>query len=144
MSTLFTKIIDGEIPGRFVWKDDDVVAFLTIAPLTRGHTLVVPREEISAWTDAGAGIMEHLMGVAKAIGKVQVSALKADRAGLVIAGFEVDHLHIHVFPAQSMADFDFARADQNPDPTSMDEVAETLRKGLRDAGYEQTVPRIGS
>ncbi|GAA1341542.1 HIT domain-containing protein [Arthrobacter roseus] len=140
MSTLFTQIINGEIPGRFVWKDDDVVAFLTIAPLAPGHTLVVPRDEISAWTDAGPGVMEHLMEVAKAIGNVQVGSFGVKRAGLVIAGFEVDHLHLHVFPANSMVDFDFTRVDQNPDPQSMDEAAETLRKGLREAGHEQSVP----
>lgn len=140
MSTLFTKIIDGELPGRFIWKDDDVVAFLTIAPLAPGHALVVPREEISAWTDAEPRVMAHLMEVAKAIGGVQVAAFDADRAGLVIAGFEVDHLHLHVFPTNSMADFDFTRVDQNPDPKSMDEAAEKLRKGLRAAGHEDTVP----
>ncbi len=140
MSTLFTKIIDGDLPGRFIWKDDDVVAFLTIAPLTPGHTLVVPREEISAWTDAPPALMARLMEVATAIGNVQQEAFDAERAGLVIAGFEVDHLHLHVFPATSMADFDFTRVDENPEPSSMDEAAAKLRRGLRDAGHDAHVP----
>ena len=70
MSTLFTKIINGEIPGRFVWKDEEVVAFLTIAPLTQGHTLVVPREEVDSWTHASPELLAKVMDVAQSIGKV--------------------------------------------------------------------------
>ena len=117
MSTLFTKIINGEIPGRFVWKDDDVVAFLTIGPLADGHTLVVPRQEVDRWTDAPADLLQKLMAVAQTVGKAQVEAFGAARAGLIIAGFEVDHLHVHVWPSNSVADFDFERASR-PEPRS--------------------------
>lgn len=140
MPTLFTKIINGEIPGRFVWKDQDVAAFLSIGPLADGHTLVVPRQEIDKWTDAPAELLQKLTSVAQAIGQAQVSAFGSDRAGLTVAGFEVDHLHLHVWPANSMADFDFSRAESNPDPARMDENAEKLRQALRAAGHGEFVP----
>ncbi|MCW1249053.1 HIT family protein [Acaricomes phytoseiuli] len=140
MPTLFSKIISGEIPGRFVWEDPHVVAFLTIAPLAQGHTLVVPRQEVDRWTDASPELMQRLITVAQAIGAAQVTLFDAVRAGLTIAGYEVDHLHLHVWPSESMSDFDFARAEQNPDPARQDEVAELLREQLRSAGYGEFVP----
>jgi diadenosine tetraphosphate (Ap4A) HIT family hydrolase len=140
MSTLFTKIINGEIPGKFVWKDDDVVAFLSIGPLADGHTLVVPRAEVDRWTDAPAELWQKVTAVAQTIGKVQVEVFEAPRAGMIIAGFEVDHLHLHVWPASSEAEFDFKRAEQNPDPDRMENSARQLRAGLRDAGYGEFVP----
>lgn len=140
MSTLFTKIIDGEIPGRFVWKDDEVVAFLSIGPLADGHALVVPRQEVDRWTDAPADLLQKLTAVAQTIGKAQVEAFGAARAGLIIAGFEVDHLHLHVWPSNSEAEFDFKRAQQNPDPDVMEESAQRLRTALRDAGHGDNVP----
>ncbi len=140
MPTLFTRIINGEIPGRFVWKDADVVAFLSIGPLSDGHVLVVPREEINKWTDAPAELMQKLITVARAIGAVQVEVFGSERAGLTVAGFEVDHLHLHVWPANSMEDFDFSRAESNPDPERMEASAQKLRDGLREAGYGEFVP----
>ncbi|MCZ4151043.1 diadenosine tetraphosphate hydrolase, partial [Escherichia coli] len=106
MSPLFTKIINGEIPGRFVWKDEQCVAFLSIGPLSDGHTLVVPREEIDEFTDAPDELMAHLTLVATKIGRTQKRVFSAQRAGLMIACFEVPHLHVHVWPTNSLADFD--------------------------------------
>jgi diadenosine tetraphosphate (Ap4A) HIT family hydrolase len=140
MSTLFTKIINGDIPGKFVWKDDDVVAFLSIGPLADGHTLVVPRQEVDRWTDAPAELWRKLTDVAQTIGKVQVGTFGVPRAGMIIAGFEVDHLHLHVWPAHSEAEFDFKKAEQNPDPDRLEANAQKLRDGLRSAGYGQFVP----
>ncbi|MEE2521444.1 HIT family protein [Pseudarthrobacter sp. J75] len=140
MSTLFTKIINGEIPGRFVWREPDVVAFLTVAPLADGHTLVVPTEEVDRWTDARPETVAKVMEVARRIGAVQVEAFGAPRAGLIVAGYEVNHMHVHVWPSRSMADFDFANADSNPDQSALDANAETIREGLRAAGYGEAVP----
>lgn len=110
MSTIFTKIINGELPGRIVHSDDRVAAFLTIQPLSPGHTLVVPREEVDEWTDLDPELAGHVMSVAHTIGRALKRAYGAPRIGLVIAGFEVPHAHVHVFPAGAMSDFDFARA----------------------------------
>ncbi|WP_426996258.1 HIT family protein [Pseudarthrobacter sp. N5] len=140
MSTLFTKILNGEIPGRFVWRERDVAAFLTVGPLADGHTLVVPTEEVDRWTDASPETLAKVMEVARRIGAVQVEVFGSPRAGLIVAGYEINHLHVHVWPSHSMADFDFAAVNSNPDPAVLDANAETLRAGLRDAGYGEFVP----
>jgi diadenosine tetraphosphate (Ap4A) HIT family hydrolase len=140
MSTLFTRILNGEIPGRFVWREPDVGAFLTTGPLADGHTLVVPTEEVDRWTDASPETLAKVMEVARRIGAVQVEVFNAARAGLIVAGYEINHLHVHVWPSQSMAEFNFANADQNPDPDVLDANAEKLRQGLRAAGYGEFVP----
>ena len=140
MSTLFTKIINGEIPGRFVWREDGVVAFLTLGPLADGHTLVVPTEEVDRWTDASPEVLGRVMEVARKIGAVQVDVFDAARAGLIVAGYEINHMHVHVWPSNSMADFDFGSVDQHPDPARLDANAEKLREGLRAAGHAEHVP----
>jgi len=140
MPSLFTKIIDGEIPGRFVWRQDDVSAFLTTGPLADGHTLVVPTEEVDRWTDASPETLARVMEVARRIGAVQVDLFGAERAGLIVAGYEINHMHVHVWPSRSMAEFNFANADQNPDPKVLDANAEKLRQGLHDAGWGEFVP----
>ena len=131
MATVFTRIINGELPGRFVYTDDLVVAFLSIMPLREGHTLVVPRQEVDQWTDADEPLLHHCMDVARRIGNAAKQAFGAPRAGLVIAGLEVPHLHVHVFPAWSLEDFSFARAKPATD-AELDEAAARLRTALGD------------
>jgi diadenosine tetraphosphate (Ap4A) HIT family hydrolase len=143
MSTLFTRIINGELPGRFVYTDDGVVAFLTIAPLTPGHTLVVPRREIDQWTDAPGPLLHHCLDVARRIGEAAKREFGAPRAGLVIAGLEVPHMHIHVFPAWTLDDFSFARAKQASDE-ELDQTAARLRTALEQALRGVFTPRVGA
>ena len=140
MSTVFTKIINGELPGRFVWQDDRCVGFLDINPLSYGHTLVVPREEVDMWTEVPEDLNTHVYTVASRIVAAQVAGLGAARAGMMIAGYEVPHLHLHVFPTQSLADFDLRKIMRNPDEAKMDEAATKLRAALREAGYSEFVP----
>ena len=130
MTSIFTRIIDGEIPGRFVWKDDVCVAFLDVRPLARGYVLVVPREEVDHWTDLPADTAAHLMSVAHRVGNAQKAVLDPARIGLMIAGFEVPHVHIHVVPMESMANLDFRSADTNPDQADLDEVHNQLQAAL--------------
>lgn len=132
MPTIFTRIINGELPGRFIHTDDKAVAFLSIAPLNPGHTLVVPRAEVDQWTDADPELMNHLMGVAHTIGIAAKEAFGAPRSGLIIAGMEVPHLHLHVFPVWSEGDFNFARAKQATDE-ELDAAAEKLKSALKQA-----------
>jgi histidine triad (HIT) family protein len=116
MATIFTKIISGELPGRIIHSDDRAAAFLTIRPLTPGHTLVVPREEVDEWTDLDPSLAAHVLSVAHTIGNALKRAYPGTRTGLVIAGFEVPHAHVHVFPATDMTDFDFTKASDMPAP----------------------------
>lgn len=120
MASVFTMIMNREIPGRFVYEDDDVVAFLTIEPMTPGHTLVVPRDEIDNWQDLDPAVLDRVMHVAQRIGKAVCAAFGSTRAGVIIAGLEVPHLHVHVFPAFNLTDFGFANVDRNPSPESLD------------------------
>lgn len=132
MSTVFSKVINGDLPGRFVYRSSDVVAFLSIEPLAYGHVLVVPVEEVDKWTDMAPELWARVNAVAYEIGNAVIQAFDAPRAGNVIAGFEVPHAHIHVFPARSMDDFNFANViptDQT-DEAAMDEAAQKLRAAL--------------
>jgi diadenosine tetraphosphate (Ap4A) HIT family hydrolase len=130
MSTVFTKIINRELPGRFVYEDDEVVAFLTIQPMTQGHTLVVPRAEIDQWQDLDEAVFGRVMSVAQLIGKAVCRAFDTQRAGVIIAGLEVPHLHVHVFPTRSLSDFGFANVDNNPSPESLDEAQTKIKAAL--------------
>ncbi len=130
MASIFTKIISREIPGRFVYEDDDVVAFLTIEPMTQGHTLVVPRAEIDQWQGVDAPVFARVMEVCQLIGRAVTKAFSADRAGVIIAGLEVPHLHVHVFPARDLSDFGFAHVDRNPSPESLDEAQAKIKAAL--------------
>jgi diadenosine tetraphosphate (Ap4A) HIT family hydrolase len=129
MPTVFTRIINGELPGFFVYEDEVAVAFLSIAPLSPGHTLVVPRAEVDQWTDADDSVLHHCLDVAKKIGIAAKAAFGAPRAGLIIAGLEVPHLHVHVFPAWSLGTFDFGSAKAATDE-ELDAAAAKLRAAL--------------
>src|ERR1700712_5222473 len=130
MASVFTKIINREIPGRFVYEDDDVVAFLTIEPMTQGHVLVVPRAEIDNWHDVEPEAFNRVMAVAQRIGKAVCAAFDTQRSGLIIAGLEVPHLHVHVFPARNLADFGFANVDRDPSPESLNEAQSKIKAAL--------------
>jgi len=141
MATLFTRIIEGEIPGRFVWKDEHCVAFLSIGPLAAGHTLVVPRREVDKWTEAPAELLVHLTEVAQIIARAQLAAFGSERVGLEIAGFEVPHLHLHVWPANSLADFDLSKARSDVPADEFDAAQATLRAALVTQGHGAFVPQ---
>ncbi|WP_319455050.1 MULTISPECIES: HIT family protein [unclassified Mycobacterium] len=130
MASVFTRIINRELPGRFVYEDDDVVAFLTIEPMTQGHTLVVPREELDNWQDVDPSAFNRVMAVSQRIGKAVCKAFATERSGVIIAGLEVPHLHVHVFPARNLADFGFAGVDRNPSAESLDEAQAKIKAAL--------------
>lgn len=136
MATVFTKIIEGELPGRFVWRDDRCVAFLSINPLRTGHTLVVPVDEVDHWLDLDPELNAHLMSVSQRIGQAQMTAFSPTRVGLMIAGLEVPHVHLHVVPIDGVHDMDFANAATSPDPAAMDGAQQAMLDALRDAGHD--------
>lgn len=135
--TVFTKIVDGELPARFVWRDTHCVAFLSIAPLRPGHTLVVPREEVDHWIELDPGVMGHLTTVAQTIGRALQAAFSPTKIGLMIAGLEVAHVHLHVVPIDGVHDLDFGNADHNPEPADLDAAADSIRGALRELGSAQ-------
>jgi diadenosine tetraphosphate (Ap4A) HIT family hydrolase len=140
MTTVFTRIINGEFPGTFVWRDDRCVAFLSINPMAAGHTLVVPIEEIDHWVDAPADLAAHLFSVTHTIGVAQRAAFGCERVGVIIAGYEVPHTHIHVIPTNSMGQLSFASAAASVDRDDLDEWADAIRTELRRNGATGVFP----
>jgi histidine triad (HIT) family protein len=139
MASIFTRIINGEVPARFVWKDELCVAFMSINPLTPGHALVVPRVEVDHWLDLEAAVMGHLVHAAQHIGRAQQIAFQPEKVALMIAGLEVRHVHLHLVPIEALHDLDFDRQARDPDPVALDAAASRIRAALRDLG-RQDVP----
>jgi len=129
--------MNGEIPGRFVWEDDRVTAFLTIAPINPGHVLVVPREEIDHWTDLSDDLVAHLMTVAKTIGAALRDEFEPARVGVIVAGLEVPHAHVHLIPFDVESELSFTRANADVEPGELDRVAERIRARLAASGFDQ-------
>jgi histidine triad (HIT) family protein len=135
--SVFSRIIAGELPARFVWKDESCVVFLSIRPLRPGHALVVPRAEIDHWLDLDTALLDHLFETAQAIGNAQMAGFKPARIGVMLAGLEVPHCHVHVVPIRGVHDLDFGNQDPNADPGTMDGAAQTIRRELRTLGYAE-------
>jgi histidine triad (HIT) family protein len=132
--SIFTRIIDGDLPGVFVWRDAECVAFLSINPMHPGHTLVVPRAEVDHWIDLEPRLTAHLFAVAQTIGRAQDRALDARRIGVLVVGDEVPHVHIHVVPFDSAGELSFAHADPHPPEGSLEAAAAKIRAALRELG----------
>ena len=134
MSSVFTKIMSGELPGHFIWKDDICAAFLSINPIATGHTLVVPVLEVDHWLDLPPDTNSHLINVAQIIGQAQMTAYNPERVGIVIAGFEVPHTHLHVIPINGMQDLDFTLAATTVDQSLLSAAAVDLTSALIENG----------
>ncbi len=130
MATIFTRIIDGEIPGTFVHRDDRCVVFMSINPLAPGHALVVPIAEVDHWVDLEPDLAAHLFAVAHRVGRAQQAVFACERVGLIIAGYEVPHTHLHVVPTNSMRQLDFANAARTADRDDLESAAAALRAAL--------------
>ena len=137
MPSIFTKIIRGELPGRFVWKDEHAVAFLTINPVKPGHTLVVTREEVDHWIDLPPDLARHVMAVCHGVGRAIQRAFSPRRVGQAIVGIEGPHVHVHLIPLDAIGDLNFAHADPNPKPAALDDAAAKIRAALRELGYRE-------
>lgn len=138
-------IIDGQIPGRFAFADDVCVAFGTHEPISPGHMLVVPREEIDQFTHLDPALFAHLSQVAQTIGRAQELAFPGRRAIQFILGFEVPHTHIHVVAATSEEDARPGRAKKDATSDELDAGVEAVRAALIELGFGSNVPTaIGS
>jgi len=129
--SLFSRIIDGELPGHFALKDHLCVVFMTIQPITEGHALVVPREPVDQWIDLPSRTSAHLFDVARQVGIAQRAAFGRTRVGLVIAGFEVNHCHLHCIPADEMNNLSFAHQQRDVAPERLAFAAAKLAAQLR-------------
>lgn len=129
MASVFTLIMEGKIPGHFVYEDEKAIAILTIQPIREGHVLVIPRQEIDQWSDLPVDLAAHLMHVSHKIANAMKSIFPCTRIGVMIAGLEVPHTHIHLVPIDSMDDLNFAFA-KNADQDALKNTAEKIRKAL--------------
>lgn len=136
MSTIFTKIIEGEIPGTFVWKDDQAVAFMSINPLRAGHVLVVSRDEVDHWLDCPPDLRDHLMEVCQTIGRAIYEVHSPAKVGFMIAGLEVPHLHIHLVPMDGVRDLDFANAAVSVEREELEAEAAAITNALTSMGVD--------
>ncbi|MBC7943262.1 HIT domain-containing protein [Candidatus Saccharibacteria bacterium] len=127
--SIFTRIINGEIPCHKVYEDDKVLAFLTINPVADGHTLVVPKNQVDQIWDLETDDYEYIWKTAQKIAKHLRTVMNVDRVGVVVKGFEVPHTHIHLIPVNFHSGVNF---DPNPPPASADDdklaaIAELIR-----------------
>ena len=130
MTTIFTRIIEGQIPGTFVYRDSLCVAFLSINPLAAGHVLVVPIEEVDHWIDMSPELAAHMFAVSHRISRAISDAFPCTRVGLIIAGYEIDHCHIHLIPTHTMQQLNFANAATSIDRDTLESHAELLTQAL--------------
>ncbi len=119
-----------ELPGHFVWEDEDCIAILSINPIQTGHTLVIPREEIDHWLAVPPDLAAQLFLVAQNIGHAQKAVFNPPRVGLIIAGEEVPHTHLHVIPMFSIDDLNFANAQASVPPEDLAATAQQLSAEL--------------
>lgn len=126
MTSVFTKVLQGDLPGRFVFRDERCAVFLTIAPINPGHLLVVPVEEVDHWDDLEPGLAAHLFQVAQRAAKAVKAVFAPARVALIIAGMEVPHAHLHVIGIDSEAELSFSRARTDTPGDELDDIQRRL------------------
>ena len=130
VASVFTEIINGNLPAHAIWRDTECVSFLSINPISNGHCLVVPIAEVDHWVDLPTEKVGHLLEVASIIGQSQMKSFKPSRIGQMIAGFEVPHTHLHVLPINDIRDLDFSNATNNANHDQLAEYAKLIRKNI--------------
>lgn len=135
MTTIFTKIINGDIPSYKIWEDAKFVAFLDIRPIRPGHTLVVPRQEVDEWQKIDDAVLAELMTACKHVAGMLKKATGAKRIGVAIEGFGVPHLHVHLVPVNTGNELNPSLARE----TSQEEL-QSMQKKIMDAQKENSSP----
>lgn len=130
MPSIFTRIINREIPGHIVAEDKNHIAFLDVNPLVSGHTLVVPKSEIDYLFDLEENAFIELQQFSKRVAKGLKKAIPCRRIGVAVIGLEVPHCHIHLVPMNSMDDINFSRPKLSPVPEELSSIAESIRNEI--------------
>ena len=125
--SIFTKIVKGEIPAYKIAEDDRFLAFLDVFPTTKGHTLVIPKQQIDYLFDLDDELYLGLMAFAKKVAAAVEKAVPCKRIGVAVVGLEVPHAHVHLIPINKMADMNFANKQQFS-KEEFEAVAENIRK----------------
>lgn len=128
MATIFTKIINGEIPCFRVAENEEFLAFLDINPLVKGHTLVIPKVEIDYLFDLEDDILGRMMVFSKQVAKKMDKVFDCARIGVSVIGLEVAHAHIHLIPINGIADIDFSKPKLSFTSTEMENIAKMIQQ----------------
>ena len=129
MASIFTRIVNGEIPCHRIYEDERSFSFLDIRPIRPGHALVIPKQEVDYIFELSDDLLQHLMVVAKKVGLAIDRAVECERVGIIVAGLEVPHAHIHLVPISSVGDINFAKA-RPADPEELAALADKIRARL--------------
>lgn len=135
MSSLFTRIRQGELPGHLLWNDGTCFAILTIKPIREGHLLVIPHHEVDHWDDMDEALTQHVFTVSRLLSRTMRSLFSCEKVGMMIAGLEVRHAHIHLVPIKAISDLNFSLAEER-DEEAQQLTAARIRQSLRDAGHQ--------
>jgi histidine triad (HIT) family protein len=130
MASIFTKIINREIPGHIVAEDDRYIAILDISPLVMGHVLVIPKKEVDYIFDLEDELFSGLTLFAKRVAKAIKVTIPCKRVGVAVIGLEVPHVHVHLVPMNSMGDINFTRPKLSPSKEELAAVAEKIKVAL--------------
>lgn len=130
MASIFTKIINGEIPAYKVAEDENYLAFLDINPLVKGHTLVIPKKETDYIFDIEEKEYSGLWSFAKKVSAAVKTAVPCQRIGIAVIGLEVPHAHIHLIPMNKVSDMNFANPKLSLDKEELKEIAEKIKKSF--------------
>jgi histidine triad (HIT) family protein len=130
MSTIFTKIVNREIPCHLIAEDDRFLAFLDVMPLVEGHTLVIPKQEIDYIFDLEPEVLGDLMKFAQKIAPAIKKAITCKRVGVAVIGLEVPHAHVHLVPMNRMLDINFSQEKLKPSQESLAQTASLIRSFL--------------
>jgi histidine triad (HIT) family protein len=130
MGSIFTRIIQGEIPCHFLAEDDQFFAFLDIRPLTRGHALVIPRNETDYLFDMNMEDLKGILPFAAKVAKAIQTCVPCERIGISVVGLEVPHAHIHLIPINSVRDMNFSNEPVSMSSEEMAELASAIRQAL--------------
>ena len=126
MATIFTRIINGEIPSYKVAEDENFYAFLDINPLMKGHTLVVPKQEVDYLFDLDDETLQNMTLFAKRVAEKIKSKIECKKVAMVVLGLEVPHAHIHLIPMNTESDVDFRKEKLNLTPEEFTQIAKML------------------
>ena len=132
MASIFTKIINGEIPAYKVAENDKFIAFLDIFPLAKGHTLVVPKQEIDYIFDIEDNLLGEYMIFAKKVAKAIEKVIPCQRIGIAVVGLEVPHAHIHLIPINNVEDINFARPKLKLTEEEFKEIADKISRSFKE------------
>ncbi|MFN3800743.1 HIT family protein [Belliella pelovolcani] len=130
MASIFTKIINREIPAEIIAEDENYIAFLDIMPLVKGHVLVVPKQEVDYIFNLEDNVLAGLHVFAKKVAKAIDNTIKCTRVGVAVIGLEVPHVHVHLVPLRTMDDINFTRPKLKLTPEELKAIADQIRAGF--------------